>query len=111
MTNMIKNLSFGGMIAVVAMMMLTVSWTASENTVAPQWYAVSLFDETEDPNSPTNQKIDGPYGGTPSGSCNTSPGIMCAIQLDLDPNDPVPSSVHEADQQGLDISVTRQRQN
>jgi len=78
MINIIKNLNFGGMIALVAMMMLTVSWTVTDKVVAAEWFAVS-----DEGSALSDKKISGPYpGGTPGEECQLEDGEMCAVPID-----------------------------
>lgn|SRR5690606_1315893 len=113
MTNMIKNLSFGGILALVAMMILTVSWkNRAHNVEEATWYEVTITN-SEEPNDPEHQQIGRVYpGGIPSGSCNTLPGLTCAVLLDgeLDPNQ-LPMTVADAESLGFDVTDQRQKQN
>lgn len=86
MINIIKNLNFGGVVALVAMMVLTVSWTSSEKMVADTgWYPI----EAVGPNfeaSPSDQKITSPTGNPaePTGDCAVNnDGPRCQVHLDL----------------------------
>lgn len=111
MKALLKKLNIGALVALISVVTLTVSWKNYESKIAaPTWYQI-----TADPSDPTNkekQEIDGVYpGGTPSGSCNTSPGLTCAVLLDdeLDP-DNMPATVADAEDEGFTVTDHRQKQ-
>lgn len=112
MKSLLKNLNFGALVVLASVVTLTVSWKNHESKKAtPTWYQVSLINPAGG-NIATNQKIDGLYpGGAPSGSCNTSPGATCAVQLSdaLDPTD-MPATVKEANDDGFTSQAFRQHQ-
>ena len=106
MKNMFKNWNIGGLLVLLFAVMLTVSWKSHEAKKAEgKWYQVSLLDEEEDADEPTNQKIDGLYpGGEPSFPCEEDEGVICAVFLDLE-NKPMPSTIAQADSLSIDTST------
>ncbi|MGB3063133.1 hypothetical protein [Sphingobacterium thalpophilum] len=111
MKTLFKNLNFGALVVLISVVTLTVSWKNHESKKAtPTWYSVTVTD-LSDPNNPANQRIDAEYGGTPSGSCNTNPGIRCAVLLndELNPAD-LPMTVDQAQDDGFTVDDHRQKQ-
>lgn len=94
MIHIFKNLNFGGLLALVAGVVLMVSWKNHETkkSAAFQWYEISIIDLLQPHDQPSNQRVEGLYpGGEPSesGDCSeTDPNSpLCASELEL------PSSV------------------
>lgn len=112
MKNIFKNLNTGALTILVAVALITISWTESKISLAPQWYQVSVSGSDPDPEK--NQHILGLFpgstpGSTPGAECNTSPGEICAVEMDLQ-GAPIPATISDANALNIDTSVQRQKQ-
>lgn len=112
MVKTFKNLNKGGIVALAVAGFFAISWTHVEHKLAPQWYQVT--ESGSDPDPEKNQHIVGLYpgstpGSTPGAECNTFPGEICAVQMDLQ-GAPIPATIAEANSLEIDTSVQRQKQ-
>ncbi|SEL57396.1 hypothetical protein [Parapedobacter koreensis] len=108
MINMLKNkVDFTGVAVLLLAFFVAVGFKAPTMRQQPQWYGVE--DTGSTPGNPQNQQIGEALDEEPTGDCNTFPGVICAIELDLDGGTP-PSTVHEAQQMGVTTGNSRQRQ-
>ena len=106
MINIIKNLNFGGVVALVAMMMLTVSWQDSKvDLAAPQWYNVTITGSDPDPLK--NQVINPAPQSAPAGDCQGGETTLCAVLLEVT-SGPFPTNMYDAENSSAVTITSRQ---
>lgn len=107
MKNLFKKFDSIGLLAFAAAGIFAISWNTPEEKLAPAWYPVTV--SGTDPVAEKNQYISSTPIEEPTGDCNTDPGTICAIQLDLN-GAPVPATVFDAETSNLTTGQERQRQ-
>lgn len=87
MIHILKNLNFGGLLALVAGVVLMVSWTETKRSQTPEsgWYKIEPAGANFE-TSPSHQQIVSTTGNPaePSGDCDViNDGPRCQVYLDL----------------------------
>ncbi|MBE8722306.1 hypothetical protein [Sphingobacterium pedocola] len=109
MKNIFKNFDKLGIFAFAAAGLFAISWTNLESRLAPQWYQVTVIDEDEPHDEPSNLAIGAALPSGPSGPCSLNNGEMCAIPIDrkdyTGPITTVAQAQDLADEEDIDLGT------
>lgn len=110
MRKLFKNFNILGLVAFIAGGIFAISWTVvKKSESANLFYSVTLK-PGGDADNLEDYEIDPNGVSTPTGDCNKTSGILCAIEMNLN-GTPVPNTVADAEENDLiESSVYRDSQ-